>query len=297
MKKALLFAAAAMMLAGLCACNNDKDNGKDDGKKEAKTAIEITTAADNLVMYLPLESAEKAVAKGDGVTFAEAKGAGAFGAGQYHNGYYNTTGDNMQQAYLKFNLASDNLFKHLDDMTFTCWVKLSETCPKGAILSVNGSGIDWPAFIAYFDNTRETEDKVKEQQVNGRLVMHDAEGVEKNLWLDTWDAKLAKYDTWFQFAFAYKAETGEWNLYVDGIPVKEEPAIFGDKLAVNTLVTKDCNTMYLGAWASFVEGASTQDWQSYFAGAIDEVRIFNKALTADEIVALRREELAAILAD
>lgn len=296
MKKAFLFAATAMMLAGLCACNNDKDNGKDDGKKEAKTAIEITTAADNLVMYLPLESAEKAVAKGDGVTFAEAKGAGAFGAGQYHNGYYNTTGDNMQQAYLKFNLASDNLFKHLDDMTFTCWVKLSEDCSKGAMLSVNGSNNDWPAFIVYFDNTQVVEE-VKEQQVNGRLTMYDENGEEKNLWLATYDKALAKYDTWFQFAFTYKASTGEWNLYVDGIAVKEEPAVFGDKLPVKTLVSEKCNAMYVGAWASFVEGASTQDWQSYFAGAIDEVRIFNKALTADEIVALRREELAAILAD
>lgn len=287
MKKVLvLFAFAAAF--SLVACDPVEKPEEDPGKAY------VTVASENLVLYMPLESAEKTVSVGEGVTFAEAKGSTGFTEGLLGQGYYNTTGDNMKQAYLKFNLASANVFKNLESMTFTCWLKLKEECSKGAILSVNGSGIDWPAFIAYFDNSGTTDEGEKTQQVNGRLVFHDAAGVEQNLWLDTWDPAFARYNKWFQFAFTYEASTGAWALYVDGIQVKE--AVFDPKIVVNNFVTSSCNAMYVGGWSTFIEGQSTQDWQSYFAGAIDEIRVYNKVLSATDILTLRTQELAAAVA-
>ena len=287
MKKVLEFFAFVAVAACFAACDPADNPINDPGKSL------VTVAADNLVVYLPLESAEKAVSVGEGITFAQAKGSASFAEGILGNGYINTTGNNMEEAFLKFNLASANAFKSLESMTFTCWAKLKEDCSKGALLSVNGSGLDWPAFIAYFDNTRENEG-VKEQQVNGRLVFHDAAGVEQNLWLDTFDAAFAKYDKWFQFAFTYEASTGAWALYVDGIKVKD--AVFDPKIPVNNLVTSSCNAMYVGGWSTFIEGQSNQDWQSYFAGSIDEIRIYNRVLSETELTTLRVEELSAAIA-
>lgn len=287
MKKVFVLLAFAAV-ASFVACDPEEIPEEDPG-----TSL-VTVAADNLVAYLPLESAEKAVSVGEGITLAEAKGSASYGEGLLGQGYTNTTGDNMKQAYLKFNLASNNAFKNLESMTFTCWVKLNEACSKGAVMSVNGSGIDWPAFIAYFDNSGTNDEGVKTQQVNGRLVFHDSEGAEQNLWLDTWDPAFAKYGKWFQFAFSYDATTGAWALFVDGLKVKD--AEFGPKIPVNNLVTSSCNAMYVGGWSTFIEGQSTQDWQSYFAGSIDEIRIYNRVLSETEITTLRVQELAAAVA-
>ena len=283
MKKLLLIAAVAML--AIVSCNKPE-------KEDEKNKIpEVKTCAENLVMHFGFDSD---AAPGTGVTFAESKGNASTDAeGYIGKGWCNTSGNNMTQAYTKYTLAANNPLKGLTDMTFTAWLKLKEECSKGAILSVNGSGIDWPAFIAYFDNSNTGEDGVKTQQVNGRVVLHDAEGGEQNIWLDTWDPAFAQYSKWFQFAFTYEAATGIWALYVDGVKVKE--AEFGPKLPVGGFVTSAANAIYVGGWASFIEGASDQDWQSYFAGSLDEIRIYNKALTEAELQALRKEEVAIAL--
>ena len=288
MKKVSLLLAFVAAAVSFAACDPADKPENDPGKTL------VTVAADNLVVYLPLESAEKAVSVGEGITLAEAKGSASYAEGILGQGYVNTTGDNMKQAYLKFNLAANNAFKSLESMTFTCWVKLNEACSKGAIMSINGSGIDWPAFIAYFDNSGTNDEGVKTQQVNGRMVFHDAAGNEQNLWLDTWDPAFAKYGKWFQFAFTYDNVSGAWALYVDGIKVKD--ASFEPKIVVNNLLTSSCNAMYVGGWSTFIEGQSNQDWQSYFAGSIDEIRIYNRVLSETEISTLRVQELSAAVA-
>ena len=288
MKKVIILFAFLAAAACFAACDPADKPADDPGKTM------VTVASENLVVYMPLEAADKNVSVGEGITFAEAKGSASYAEGLLGQGYINTTGDNMKQAYLKFNLAANNAFKQLESMTFTCWVKLNESCSKGAILSVNGSGIDWPAFIAYFDNSGTNDEGVKTQQVNGRLVFHDSEGAEQNLWLDTWDPAFAKYDKWFQFAFTYDATSGAWKLFVDGILVKE--AEFGPKIPVSNLVSSSCNAMYVGGWSTFIEGQSNQDWQSYFAGSIDEIRIYNRVLSETELATLRVQELAAAVA-
>ena len=283
------FVLFAFIAAACCVACDPQDKPEEDPGKTL-----VTVAAENLVVYMPLESTEKAVSVGEGISFAESKGSASFGEGILGQGFVNTTGDNMKQAYLKFNMASANAFKNLQSMTFSCWVKLNEACSKGAIMSINGSGIDGPAFIAYFDNSGTNDEGVKTQQVNGRMVFHDAEGVEQNLWLDTWDPAFAKYGKWFQFAFTYDSASGTWCLYVDGIQVKE--ASFDPKIVVSNLVTASCNAMYVGGWSTFIEGQSTQDWQSYFAGSVDEIRIYNRVLSATELSTLRAQELAAAVA-
>ena len=284
MKKFFFFAASALMLMVSC----QEKPAPEPEKPEAKTAKE------NLVLYLGFEANET---PGTGIAFVESKGSASMDAdGFIGKGCTNTSGNNMTQAYSKYSIAANSAFSGLKDMTFTAWVKLKEDCSKGALMSLNGmpSGFDWPLFIAYFDNLRTNEEtNVKEQQVNGRLVFHDAEGVEQNLWLDTWDAAFAKFDSWFQFAFTYNATTGVWALYVDAVEVKTAEFLAG--FDFSKLLTSSTNAMYIGGWASFIEGASNQDWQSYFAGSMDEIRIYNKVLTPAELTSLRREELAISL--
>lgn len=289
MKKFILFAAAALMALVSC---QEKPGKDDDGKK----LPEIKTCAENLVAYFPLESATNAV-KAEGITFAEKKGAADFGAGEIGNGYVNTAGNNSE-AYMKFNLAKNNALSSLQDVTVTVWIKNIEEFQKGGLFSVNGKLFptqDWPSLVMMFDNkSQDAETQVKNQQINGRIMFKKADGNETNLWLDTWDPAFAKYATWTQIAFTYVASTGEWHLYVDGVKVKD--AEYGDKMPFGKCIPEDASAFYVGGWASWIESyTGAADWQSFFSGSIDEIRFFNKALSEQEIQALRKEEIAIAL--
>ena len=289
MKKFFLFAASFAMLAMFASCE-PKDEPTPEPEKPT-----VKTCADNLVLHFGFEANET---PGTGVALVESKGAASLdGDGYIGKGWSNTTGNNLNQAYTKYSLASASGLSGMKDVTLTAWVKLSKECSKGAILSINGmpAGFDWPLFIAYFDNTQTTEEGVEEQQVNGRLVFHDAEGNEQNLWLSTFDKAFAKYGEWFQFAFTYEAASGTWGLYVDGVNVTT--AEFDPKIEFSNLLTSTSNAIYVGGWASFIEGASNAEWQSFFAGSIDEIRVFNKALSEAELQALRKEEVAIALSE
>lgn len=294
MKKLLVFAAVAVV--ALVACN--KNDGKEDGQKKV---AEVKTCAENLVAHFMFESETNAV-KAEGITFASKAGAANFGAGEIGNGYVNKSGKN-DESYLKFNLAKDNAISKLEDVTITMWINNIEEFQKGGLMSVNGKLFatqDWPSFVMMFDNKNFLNDEagqpteVKTQQFNGRIMFKKEDGAETNLWLDTWDPAFAKYATWTQIGFTYVASTGAWALYVDGVKVKE--AEYGDKMPFGKCIPADANALYVGGWASFIEkyqGAA--DWQSYFSGSIDEIRIFNKALTEEELLALRKEEVAIAL--
>ncbi|NLZ50832.1 MAG: hypothetical protein GX899_03885, partial [Rikenellaceae bacterium] len=55
----------------------------------------------------------------------------------------------------------------------------------------------------------------------------------------------------------------------------------------------NASSCYVGAHAQRVSGASAETWLSYLAGKVDEVRLFNKGLSANEVQALYRAEVAA----
>lgn len=290
MKKLFVLALAAMF--ALVSCEKDP---QDDPNKD-KTP-EVKTCAENLVLHMPFEAADKAVKVGEGLSFDKKAGAADFGAGYIGNGYVNTAGNN-NEAYMKFNLAANNAISKLEDMTFTVWVKNNEEFQKGGLFSVNGKLFptqDWPSLVVMFDNKGTDEETgAKKQQINGRIMFKLADGNESNMWLDTWDSAFAKYNAWFQFAYTYTASTGAWALYVDGVKVKD--AEYGDKMPWGKCVPTDANAFYVGGWASWIEtyqGAA--DWMSFFSGSIDELRIYNKALTEAEIQALRKEEVAIAL--
>ena len=288
-----MLVAAGLMMA---ACSlEDLKNVVDEGLDKL---TEIQTAKDNLVVYLPLESETNAVKLGEGITYGSKAGAAGFAKGEVGQGYTNTSAKN-DEAYLKFNLAKDNALTKLNDVTITLWTKNVEEFQKGAFLSVNGKNFpqqDWPSFIFYLDNKDPEKDEAGNptgltiQQINGRLMFKNELGLETNLWLDTRDKAFAVYDKWFQLGFTYDHTTGAWALYVDGVKVKD--AEYGDKQPFNKCIPEDATTLYVGAWASWVEKyAGAADWQLYYAGSIDDIRFFNKALSETEMAELYKEEI------
>ena len=292
--------------------SGDNNGGENGGGNTEPEGPKVKTCDENLVLWISFDN-DNLIEKGEGVSFKENKGDAAIKTGFIGKGWVNNAKNNTASAYSKFDVAKDNLFKKLDNMTFTVWVNNNKDYYKGGIVSLNGGRNgdkphDFPAFIVYLDNNNPViidEQEVPAQQVNGRFIMHDEKGAEQNVWLDTNDPAFAIYGEWFQLAVTYELNTqkpvdpedpdGEKKtcatvtLYSNGQLVAERA--FDPNIAFNNLVTDFADAVYEGAWSTYVEGHSTQSWQSFWAGSIDEVRMYNKALSADEISALYKEEL------
>ena len=274
--------------------NNSGNEGNENGNGGTPeyTRPEIKTGAENLVLWLSFND-DKIVDKGEGVTLGENKGF----IGQ---AWTNKGGDNTIEAYTKLNLASGNALTKMDSFTFAVWAKL----PKGkeakcGIISFNGTGVEatWPSFVFLFDNisdvTPDEGEPFKAQQFNGRIDFLSVEG-KPAMWPNCASDVYMKKDEWFHIARTYDATTGHWANYANGQIVNEGDFLPGEKVvgSVSAAFADDCNALYVGGWASRIEGKASDTWQTYCPGSLDELRFYNKAFTADEVLALYGEEIA-----
>lgn len=293
------------MIAYGCSKDNDNRHSGGNDPEEIEDPVvdpdpepegpKVKTGAENLVVYFSFDN-DNLIEVGEGITFKENKGQASIATGFIGKGWTNKSGNNATEAYSKFDVASGSAFSKIENFTFSAWIKNVAANPKGGLISLNGGRMsatqphDFPAFIIYFDNNGEdAETHEKWQQVNGRFIFHDAAGAEQNLWLDTGAPALAVYGEWFHFAVTYEPAAKVAHLYVNSEEIRE--LTFDPGIPFNNLVTNYTNALYIGAWSTYVEGDSVQSWQNYWPGSIDEVRIFNRALTPDEILALYKEEL------
>ena len=292
MKKFIFFAACAVIAAAVSSCNPISND-------PPASQSAVTTAKDNLVLHIGFEpTIDKLPA---GISEGEAFGEGSLlGDGFYGFGYSNKSGDNTKQAYMSYKLAPGNPFTSLESMTITCWVKLPAGKPaKGALLSFNGTGVEavWPSFVYLFDNSGVNADTGQEEQdFNGRIDFLAVEG-KPAMWPNVRSAEYARKDTWFQIARTYNAADGKWANFVNGVIVNEGEFLPDGKVAggIKAAFASDCDRLYIGGWASKIEGKAADEWLNYFPGAIDELRVFNKALSEAEVLSLYKEELKVSL--
>ena len=284
--------------------NEGNENGGDGGDNNGGgtpeyTRPEVKTGAESLVLWLSFND-DKIVDKGDGVTLGENKGQAGLGKGFIGKAWTNKGGDNTTEAYTKLNLASGNALTNMESFTFSAWAKLpKDKEAKSGIISFNGTGAEaqWPSFIFLFDNitdvTPEEGEPFKALQFNGRLDLL-TNGAKKPYWLNVASDVYLIKDEWFHMAKTYDAATGHWATYANGQIVGEGDLLDGEQPVgpAKSAFADDCNALYVGGWASRIEGKATDSWQAYCPGSLDELRFYNKAFTADEVLALYGEEIA-----
>ena len=274
--------------------NNNQNENKEPEKKVAQTCKE------NLVLWLSFDE-DKMVEVGEGVTLGENKGQAGLGGGFIGKAWTNKGADNTKEAYTKLNLASGNPLTKLESFTFSAWAKMpKDKAMKCGIISFNGTGVEaiWPSFVFLFDNISDIEmedgTKFQAQQFNGRIDFLTVDG-KPAMWPNCASEIYMIKDEWFHFARTYDAATGHWANYANGQIVNEGDFLVGEEQVpggpVKSAFAADCNALYVGGWASRIEGKATDEWQSYCPGSLDELRFFNKALSEEEIAALYKEEL------
>ncbi len=249
-----------------------------------------TIAASSLVAYFPLESATAAIETGTGVTYGKLSGAGSFAVGRRGNAYKGAT----TAGYLEFNVATANLFKNLTEYTYAAWIK----CPKpmngaAAAFSLNGGDPNMGNLDFIIESGSNADSlALKSYLYNSATTWKGQEFYLHN--------KAFLSDKWVHIVGSYNKTTSTMAYYANGVLVKTqvkwadgEVGGVQPKLGALTFGT-DMTKFDIGAWWKLAAGTATDTWMVYYPGMIDELRIYNKALTDAEVKALFDAEVSVI---
>jgi hypothetical protein len=140
-------------------------------------------------------------------------------------------------------------------LTIICWIKFPDTS-KGPIQRIFGSG--YYGVRSY---------KLELADLKLSFSISDQSGSGPWIAAATADQRIP-FTEWFQCAVTYDGDV--CVLYIDGQEIKRAPLIMPIPLSYNTMLIGACDTYDFG-------------WAESFAGAIDELMIFNEAKTAEQI--------------
>ncbi|MBI4094283.1 MAG: LamG domain-containing protein [Candidatus Liptonbacteria bacterium] len=230
------------------------DGGTDPVRIETGTALSLWAKGNQLVGYWKLD-------EGSGNTVRDASPTAENGTrigptwtpGKSGNALqFDGIDDRVVFGDTALNLGSDNF-------TITAWVNTGQSAAERVIVSKGGfnSGI-YPGYAAAIHN--------------GAIRLRIGDSDESNKTLTT--TELVNNNAW-RFAAGVFARTGGMRAYIDGVPSATPP------VGITTIGTTD-NSDDLMFGARDASGGPA----SFLNGIIDEVRIYRRALTAQEIQAL-----------
>ncbi|GAA0892986.1 hypothetical protein GCM10009122_26650 [Fulvivirga kasyanovii] len=94
------------------------------------------------------------------------------------------------------------------------------------------------------------------------------------------------FGQWSNHTLTYDATSSEIKYYINGELKSTTPAAWTGPLAFENVGPMVFGTYQFQTTPSLTSATGSQPWASFLTGEIDEVRIFNRALSADEIQAL-----------
>ncbi len=198
----------------------------------------------------------------------------------FTNGIKGRALQGAEKGYVLFNPTDAIL--NMQSFTITYWVN-SPLNTNGIVGLVNLSNTSsfWGNIDMFFENGS-TQDAAK-------FRAHINNGATDTIWIRK-DGLAGIFDSWVNMALTYDAANETVKFYVNGVPsstltisglgpaqfTNSGPMVFG--------------TVQFQTDPSLTTGSGAQPWASYLTGALDEVRIYNTALSDSDIDALVRLE-------
>jgi hypothetical protein len=231
----------------------------------------------------------------DSVTGVSATNAGTtFDAGKKGQGYKGSA-----TAYATFNPSTT--LQTLKSYTIAFWINSPVNTGAIGIFTIARTDDFWGSLDIYQDNGGTADKAVFKVHMFNSAVPWGGQFT---------DAKV-NFGTWVHLTATYDATTSVFNIYQNGSAIGvntagnpgntispvlhgDDPAILPPKLYGN-LNFVNATKMAFGAFQfqttpSLTAGASSQSWATNFAGNLDEFRIYNRALTGQEVSALYQLE-------
>jgi len=171
--------------------------------------------------------------------------------------------------------------QNLKSFTLTCWVN-SPLNSNGIVglVDISNTTAFWGNLTVFFENGGDANKGILKIHVNNNGT---------DAWLGNYEL-ASPWDKWMHLAVTYDAPSSTFVVYVNGAQ-KDEKVIAGYGPIVFQNASKMVfGTVHFQTTPSLTSGAGKQDWASYLTGSLDEVRIYDKALSAEDIGFLQKLE-------
>jgi hypothetical protein len=284
-KKQISYAVAAMALVAgslLSSCSNDDDK-KLPPIGGFNSADEV--AAANLVAHWPLD--------GNG----NEKKSGSAPASTVNASF--TTGAKGQALSLAAGYLSYNeiaTLNNLPNFTISAWVKVSNNRGTAAagpsmIFSMTRPG-DWIGNINLMAET-EMNPSADTLRVKGLFASKKNDGsanIQDNIndISQGGDRAFKVAGSWAHVVVAYDGATSVFKIYGNG----KDIGSYDNRNGAGPVTFFTPTKPLIGAFGTNLPGGTAEAWQKPMTGQIDEIRVYNKALTATEASSLYQLELA-----
>ena len=280
---ALLFGAVVMGGLLFTACSKDDDNN-DNGKVDPST---IATA--NLVAYMPFD--DNALDKVGNLTPSQQPNV-TYVVGRRGKAYQGADG-----AYLRYNLPDNSKLKTLKSYTVAMWIKSPKVdgTPVPKVFEIGKSDdLFWGNLTIMIERLTAPGADSLFFKLHFKKVGVPWEGQ----WIEA-KKSIFQVNKWMHLVFQYDATTSKFMIYKDGAKVEFPEAVenryandqqepLGDLNFVNA------DVLNIGAWRPKTDSQATDEWMGWFMGNLDELRVYDKALSATEVKALYDAEVSQI---
>jgi hypothetical protein len=268
------------MMITSCKKNEDPNAGKTDPS---------TIATANLIAYFPFDgnATEKIATLTPSVETAVTYVTGR--RGQAYQG--------AELAHLLYTLPAASKMKSLTSFSVAMWIKspLVTGDPEITIFEIGKSDdLFWGNLKLGLLRLNATADSLNFKTFflkNGAVWSGQHIGYSDNLFL---------INKWMHIVFMYDENTSKFEIYKDGVKVVTNDGVENRWAAGDDVVPRpklgplsflNADKLNIGAWRPKSENAATDAWMGWFLGNLDELRVYDKGLSATEVKALYDAEV------
>ncbi len=281
-------------------CKDDDDGTPpDDGKIDPSTI-----ATDNLVAYWGFEGKAQDEIGQRGT----ANAAVTYVAGRRGKAYQGAEG-----AYITFDLANTDKLLTMKGYTASAWINAPKIIDRRIGILLQLTGKEFLGSWAFFQENVADENGGNTADIlsfKGWFAKAGVEWVGQDWKLD--DPSFPP-NKWFHIVQTYDPVSSKATVYVNGNLLKVTTSAYGLETRyqsdpgdanntngalpfgnLNPPILDSGNKGIIGFWANKAFGTATDEWMAYYYGMLDELRVYNRALTADEVKQLYDAEISQI---
>lgn len=286
MKKVLFIIAAAAVAASVVSCDPEEQKKKD-------PAGGVDVAKEALVAYFPFDETAA-----DKVSKMEPKTA----TFEYVAGRRGKCIQGKENAYILYELPADSPLKSMKAISVSMWLKQApipaEEAPVPLFMELGrAEDLFWGNFAISIDRIGTKEEPSDKLGIKTATRI-PWEGGYGNLWKTDGSGEYnITANRWNHIIFVYDNITSEYHVFLNGVDTTPEGAVkcsAADGNPLGDAAIADSDKLVFGGWLPKILNNANDEWMGWFKGQMDEVRIFNRGLSAAEAKALYDAEVNAM---
>ncbi len=273
-----------IFLSALFLTSCKKDNGGNNNGKIDPSTIATT----NLVAYFPFDgNGNESISSltptvTTGVTYVTGR------RGQAYQG--------ADLAHLLYTLPAASKLKTLKSFSVALWFKspLVTGDPVPTFFEIGKSDdLFWGNFKLTLDRLNATADSLL---FHTFFLKTGVTFVNQHI---PFGSKKFVINTWMHLIFEYDATTSKYKIFKDGVQVVTNAGVENRYASaandpLGDLAFANADVINIGAWRPKSEGTATDAWMGWFKGNLDELRVYDRALSATEAKSLFDAEVTQL---